>query len=156
MSDEDRFVPGIALPRGDGGTVRLRPPEHWPRFEIEVRRRAVSKNENKIRSHWRGFQEEKKAWQTEIELGLMSARMPRDNQRAVAGAFVRFPRRPSRPRDSGNFADLINKALGDALANYGAIPDDHDAHYLFGGVEFEEEVGPDRTRILIYIQPKEE
>ena len=155
---DDWFVPGAMLDVGERSgerVIRLRPPEHWPRVIVEVRRRAISKNDNKIRSHWRGFHTEKKAWQEEIEAELMVARTSRDNQRAIAGAFVRFPRRPSRPPDPGNYADLINKALGDALVNYGVIPDDDAAHYVFGGVEFEEEVGPARTRILIYVQPKE-
>lgn len=155
MENDDWFVPGAKLVESDERIIRLRPSPTWRKDVIEVRRRAISKNDNQIRSHWSGFQREKKAWQQEIELVLMTLRTPRDNQRAIAGAFVRFERRPPRPPDSGNYADLINKALGDALVNYGAIPDDDDAHYIFGGVEFEEEIGSARTTIWLYTQPKE-
>ncbi len=152
---DDWFVPGAKI-TDDERTIRLRPPEHWSRFVLDVPRVPPSMNTNEIRSHWRGFQKHKKSWQEELETMLMIAKVKRGGyQRSIAGCFMRFPKRAAR-RDSGNFADVIEKALGDALATYGAIEDDDDKRYVFGGVEFEDELGPARTRIFIYLQPNEE
>lgn len=156
MDASDWFIPGALINEGDR-TIRLRPNPSWPRFVLEVRRRAPSMNSNVGRGHWTAFQREKKAWQEEIATELMVKSVGRRvYQRAVAGAFVRFDRRFARAPDPGNYATLINKALGDALVDYGAIPDDDAAHYVFGGVEFEKEIGPPRTTIWLYTQPKEE
>jgi hypothetical protein len=151
---DDWYVPGafIAAER----TIRLRPPREWPRFVIDVTRVPPSMNDNAIRSHWRGFQKEKKSWQGEIEMLLMVERVKRGGyQRAVAGAFMQFAVRAAR-RDSGNYKGVVEKALGDALVNYGAIEDDDDKRYLFGGVEFLPDLGPPTTRIFLYLQPEEE
>jgi hypothetical protein len=51
---------------------------------------------------------------------------------------------------------VVNKALGDALVKRLVIPDDDPQHYHFGGVEFEEDPGPARTRIVIFAQPTQE
>lgn len=155
MSD-DWFVPGGALLDDDGQRViRLRPPAGWRKVEIDIPRVPPSMNTNEIRSHWRGFHEHKKSWQQEIETLLMVERVKRFGyQRAMAGGFMRFPRRVAR-RDPGNFAGLLNKSLGDALTTFNAIPDDDAPHYFFGGVEIEGETGPPRTRLWIYLQPKE-
>lgn len=156
MESDDWFIPGALINEGEH-TIRLRPNPDWPRFILEVRRRPPSMNSNVGRGHWSAFQRVKKEWQAEIETELMvKAASRRGYQRAIAGAFVRFDRRFSRSPDPGNYATLVNKALGDALVDYGAIADDEAAHYTFGGVEFEEEVGPPRTLIYLYVQPKEE
>lgn len=153
---DDWFVPGALINEGDR-IIRLRPNEDWPRFILEVRRRPSSMNSNVGRGHWTVFRRDKKSWQEEIAMELMVAGVKRRGyQRAVAGAFIRFDRHFSREPDPGNYATLVNKALGDALVEYGAIPDDDAAHYVFGGVEFEDEIGPARTRIFVYLQPKEE
>jgi hypothetical protein len=151
---EDWYVPGARIVE-DARTIRLHPPPHWRKDVLEVRRRTRSMNTNVGRGHWTAFQREKKAWQEEIEAELMVARTPRGNVRAITGVFIRFDRRMARPPDPGNYRTLIDKALGDALVNYGALSDDDDAHYVFGGVEFEEEIGPARTTIWLYTQPKE-
>jgi hypothetical protein len=155
---DDWFVPGGAYIT-DSTKMRLRPPGHWTKVELEIPRVPQSMNNNEIRTNWRGFHTVKKSWQEEMELLLMAQRVKRDGyKRAIAGAFVRFPRAGKR-RDTNNFTTLLNKALGDALARssyggYGAIPDDDERRYFFGGVEFEDP-GPARTLIWIYLQPKE-
>lgn len=141
--------------------IHLIPPPHWHRLILEIKRVPPSMNTNEIRSHWTGFQKHKKEWQGEIEQLLMVEKVKRDGYfRAIAGAWMRFPKRVAR-RDSGNFASVLTKACGDALARdssgngYGAIPDDDERRYYFGGVEFEEETGPALTQLVIYLQPKE-
>lgn len=150
---DDWFVPGAFIDEGDR-KIRLHPNPNWPRFILEVRRRPLSMNTNVGHGHWSGFHGAKKGFQEEITTELMVAGVSRRGyQRAVAGAFIRFNRRFSRNPDPGNYATLVNKALGDALVEYGAIPDDDAPHYVFGGVEFEDEIGPARTRIYVYLQP---
>lgn len=159
---EDWVVPGGAV-IDDSGQVKLRlvPPVTWARQIIEIPRTPPSMNNNEIRSHWTGYQKEKKSWQAEIALVLMAAQLPRGGfQRAIAGAFLRFGDRSV--RDTGNFAGLLNKALGDALVispdwprHKRYIPDDDGAHYHFAGVEFDPERGDPRTTIYLYLQPKE-
>ena len=159
---ENWFVPGGAVIDDAGRVLRLRPPTTWARHVLEIPRVPPSMNNNEIRSHWTGFQEHKKSWQAEIALMFMAAQLPRGGfERAIAGAFLRFPTRSI--RDTGNFAGLLNKALGDALTvspdwprHKRYIPDDDAAHYYFGGVEFEPDRGPPRTTFYVYLQPKED
>lgn len=148
------FIPGAFI--GDpADPKRLRPPLHWSRYVLEIPRVPASMNTNEIRSHWRGFQKHKKSWQEEIGMLLMVEKVKRDTyQRVATGCFLRFPRHAPR-RDPLNFSTLINKALGDALTEFRAIPDDDAPHYTFGGVEFQEKAGPARTLIVLYFQPKE-
>lgn len=158
----DWFVPGGPVLDDSGQRLRLRPPPGWTRQVIEIPRVPPSMNNNEIRSHWTGFQKEKKSWQAEIALMLMAAQLPRGGyERAIAGAFLRFETRSI--RDSGNFTGLLAKALGDALVigpdwprRKRYIPDDDESHYHFGGVEFESESGPPRTTVYLYLQPKEQ
>lgn len=160
---EDWIVPGGAvIDESRQVKLRLHPPPDWHRLILEVARTPPSMNNNEIRSHWTGFHEHKKGWQAEIALLFMANQLRRGGyQRAIAGAFLRFPDRSV--RDSGNFAGLINKALGDALVidphmprGKRYIPDDDGQHYYFGGVEFEPDTGPPRTTIYLYLQPKED
>lgn len=154
MTPEGWAVPGAAIYDGSR-TIRLRVPVAWKRVVLDLPRTPPSMNTNVGRGHWRAFQKEKKEWQEEIETLLMIAKVSRRGyQRAAAGAWLRFNIR-RKQRDPSNFATVVNKALGDALVNYGAIPDDDAPHYVFGGVEFEEEQGPPRTQILVYLQPLE-
>lgn len=157
MIDEAWFIPGGAVVDDSRKVkLRLRPPPTWLKLTIEIPRCPPSMNDNSIRSNWRGFQEMKKSWQTEIETMLMVQQAPRRGYvRAMAGAFMRFQAAAAR-RDKGNYAYLFDKALGDALDNFGAIPDDDSLHYYFGGVEIESDRGPDRTLIWVYLQPKED
>lgn len=151
---DDWFVPGGAMVDG-ATTIRLRPPPNWTKLVLEIPRVPPSMNNNVIRSSWRGFHEEKKSWQQEIEMMLMTERVKRFGyERAIVGSFMRFPQRAR--RDPGNFTSLLNKACGDALVQFSAIPDDTAPHYFFGGVEIEPEPGPERTVLWVYLQPKEE
>jgi hypothetical protein len=162
-------VPGGPVIDDAGARLRLRPPEHWTRVILEIKRTPPSMNANEIRSNWRGFQKEKKAWQEEIgQLLMIKGRKCGIYQRAIAGGVMRFaPHRlpwlqASQRRDAGNYGGVIEKALGDALtidphlpAPLRYIPDDDEAHYFFGGVEFDPVPGPPRTLLYIYLQPKE-
>ncbi|GAC1524631.1 MAG: hypothetical protein NVS3B1_12630 [Marmoricola sp.] len=145
--------PGWRVP--GTGFVQIVPPREWTRTILHVTSTPPSMNENRIRSNWRGFHKVKKQWQDEIGWLLIAQQTPKGSQRVMAGATIRFPRRAAR-RDSGNFAGVIEKALGDALVTYGAITDDDAARFYFAGVEFEQEVGSPMTRIFIYSQPQED
>lgn len=151
------WLPGGPIIHDGGSRLRIVPPESWKAIQVEVPRVPPSMNDNQIRSHWRGFHELKKEWQSEIETLLMVTALRREcYQRAMAGAYMRFPRRKhSQVKDTGNYTSLVDKALGDALKNYRAIPDDDEPHYFFGGVEFETEPGPERTRLIVFLQPQE-
>lgn len=155
--DRDQIVPGLP------GFLQLVAPDSFERFEITINVGVRSMNTNDIRSAWRGFHTAKKAWEDRLQQDLMVARVPKGNLRAIAGGILRMPTR--RRRDSGNYATLLDKALGDALTFSGDpsrpveqryIPDDDPGHYFFAGVEFEEEPGPHRTRIVLFTQPREE
>lgn len=151
---EDWFVPGAAI--FDGlGHIRLRPPEDWVRVVLDIPRTPPSMNTDALRG-WRSFAKLKKEWQQEITTLLMVEKVKRTGyQRAIAGTFMRFAT-AKKQRDPPNFAGLVTKALADALVEYGAIPDDDAPHYVFGGVEFEDEHGPNRTRIVVFLQPHQE
>lgn len=165
MTESERNQDGWFLP---GGAViddtrdvklRLRPPEHWHKVEIEIGFAPPSMNTNELRSHWRGFDKAKQTWQDYCAVELMKLqarqRIKKDAyQRAIAGAFIRFAARAAR-RDTGNYRGLVDKALGDAMVEGRFIPDDDAAHFYFGGVEFDPERGPDRTLIWVFLQPKE-
>jgi hypothetical protein len=162
------LVPGGPVIDDEGARLRLRPPEHWIRVILEVKRTPPSINANQIRSNWRGFQKEKKNWQEEIgQLLMIKGRKRGAYQRAIAGGVMRFEPhkiahlRSYERRDSGNYRGLVDKALGDALiidphlpAPLRYIPDDDEAHYHFSGVEFDPTPGPPRTVLYIYFQPK--
>jgi hypothetical protein len=155
--EDDWVIPGGALFADNERPIRLRPPDSYRRDILEIARCPPSMNANRIRSHWRGFHTVKKSWQGEIAWLLLEARVPRHNQRAIAGAFMRFPTRAR--RDPGNYAGLLSKSLGDALVvslqtpvELRYIPDDDSPHYFFGGVEFQSEPGPPRTLIYLYTQ----
>ncbi len=148
-------MPGGPVVATNGRRLRIMPPEGWVWHEIDVPRVPPSMNNNEIRSSWRGFQTLKKDWQSEVELMLMVHDIKREAyQRAIAGAWMRFDVRAGR-RDSGNYSSLISKALGDALDNYRAIPDDDDLHFFFTGTEFEGVTGTPRTRFVIALQPND-
>jgi hypothetical protein len=101
--------------------------------------------------HW-AYTAQKKQWQATLEQAMMVAKVPRDRaSQAWAGARMRFPK-PNTRRDSGNFSMMIEKALGDGLSNYRAIPDDTAEQFYFAGVEFERERGPNRTTIVLWLR----
>lgn len=148
----DRTIPGLP------GYLQLIAPESWTRHEIEVRAVPPSLNTNDLRSGWQAFRRHKKQWQEEIGQALMIGKVGFGWEAAIAGAILRFPKRAAR-RDSGNFTVVLEKALGDAMTfsgdsvrpvNMRYIPDDDFARYFFAGVEFEDEPGPARTRIVLF------
>jgi hypothetical protein len=145
------WLPGGAVVTDSGRKLRLHPPESWDRVILDIPRVPPSMNRNEIRSSWRGFHEAKRAWQTEMELLLMAAKCKRGYNRAWVGCFLRFARRQL--RDPSNYRGLIDKSCGDSLTAYGAIVDDDEPHYYFGGVEIEPERGPARTLLYVYLDP---
>lgn len=78
---------------------------------------------------------------------MMEAQLPRRLELVEARAKLRFPVR--RKRDEGNFRWLLEKALGDALMATGRLEDDTPDHYRFFAVQFDEEIGPKRTIIVL-------
>jgi hypothetical protein len=141
----DRRVPGVTF-------LDVCVPDDWTRFEVEVRKIPPSINRKELK-HWRGFREHKKAWEEEIGQMLMVNKAPIGQTRAIAGAILRFPSRANR-RDSGNFAGVVEKALGDALVPR-VIPDDRAENFCFLGVEFDDEIGPERTTIVVFTHKEE-
>lgn len=108
-----------------------------------------SMNTNAIRSHWRGFQRHKKAWQSVIETLLLAdyGRPPEPFGRVTVTVRLAFPEK--RGRDPLNFRTLLDKATGDALTNGGWIPDDTAEHYQFDDPLFVvERGGRKRTQFI--------
>jgi hypothetical protein len=148
------LVPGGAVVSDGSAKLRLRLPASWVRIVIDVWKVPPSMNTDESRG-WRAFYKHKRAWQDEIETLLMVADPRGSYQRAVAGCVMRFPKHAAR-RDPSNFSGVVNKALGDSLVTRGLIPDDDGPHYHFSGVEFAARPGPAHTRILVFLQPKEQ
>lgn len=78
---------------------------------------------------------------------LLEAKVPRGLASVEARAKLRFPVR--RRRDEGNFRWLLEKALGDVLQAGGWLEDDTPDQYRFFGLEFEDELGPRRTTVVL-------
>lgn len=135
-------------------TIRIRPPVSWHRVILDIPDVPPSMNTDKSRG-WRSFYTCKRKWQDDIEYLLMAEKLSAKYQSAACGAIMRFPIKKKR-RDESNFAGILNKSLGDALVAQGVIEDDFKPFYVFGGVEFEKEVGPPRTQIYIYLRPEED
>lgn len=154
--DRDQIVPGLQ------GHLQLIAPDTFTRHEIVIGVTPPSMNTDEVRG-WRAFARTKKAWQERLQSELMVAKFPKRNAVIIAGAVMRFPR--GGRRDSGNFGHVLDKALGDALtfsgdpsrpADLRYIADDTPRYYYFAGVEFEQEPGPHRTRIVLFTLPEEE
>lgn len=91
----------------------------------------------------------KKKWQEMMEMALMVERVPRQRNRVVATASLRFPRRAR--RDTVNYRTLLEKCMGDALVNGRWLQDDTPDFFIFGAVHFEEETGPPRTILTLEV-----
>lgn len=115
---------------------------------LEFNETPSSFNRAGARGSWWTFATAKKKWQRDIGWALIAsgAKRPLPSPCSVH-AVLRFPQR--RRRDEGNFKVLLEKACGDALTEGSWLPDDTPEHYRFTRVEFEEERGPARTRIVI-------
>lgn len=84
-------------------------------------------------------------WRTSLGFAMMEAGLPRDCNLVIATATITFPSR--RRRDAENFRVVLSKALGDALQDYGAIPDDTAEFYRLADVRLEVEAGVARTTV---------
>lgn len=86
------------------------------------------------RAHWSKYDKAKREWGDRFLAALTEADVPRGEWAGVlAEGRVTFGDR--RRRDQGNHRFLLEKALGDALVKYGAIPDDEWGVYQFGNLE---------------------
>ena len=101
------------------------------------------------RGSWKARHYAKKGLESELQTHLMVAAVPRNIQRVVASAQLRFPTR--RRRDEGNFREPLEKALGDALVSGGWLPDDTPEHFRFERLEFVSEPGSAYTRISLAV-----
>ena len=87
-----------------------------------------------------------KQWRLDLGMAMLAAAVPRNCNRVVAVAVITFPSR--RRRDEENFRVVLSKALGDALQDYGAIPDDT-AEYFHLDLELIVEPGVSRTSVRL-------
>lgn len=92
----------------------------------------------------------KKQWQEWIEVALMEARVPRNQESVFVTAVLQFPTR--RRRDAGNYRTLLEKTLGDALVNGGWLADDTPDQFVFGKLVFDQEPGPKQTTLILEIR----
>lgn len=92
----------------------------------------------------------KKAWQEDIEWGLIACGVPRNREFAEVTAVLRFSTK--RRRDAGNYRTLLEKVTGDALVSVGVIPDDVPDHFEFGKLIFDKETGPAETRLILEVK----
>lgn len=88
-----------------------------------------------------------KQWREMLGMAMLAAAAPRDCNLVVATATITFPSR--RRRDAENFRVVLSKALGDALQDYGAIPDDTAEYYRLADVELVVEPGVSRTSLRL-------
>lgn len=94
------------------------------------------------------YQNQKALWQERLTELLEAVRLPRPLARVEAEATLCFPDR--RRRDQGNFRFILEKALGDALAEGGWIEDDDWAHYEFGALRRAYERGAAWTQVTLF------
>jgi hypothetical protein len=87
-----------------------------------------------------------KGWRELLGALMMEAQVPRGCSHVVASATITFP--VKRRRDEENFRVVLSKALGDALQDYGAIPDDTAEFYRLD-LKLEVDPGVTRTTILL-------
>lgn len=93
-------------------------------------------------SHW-PYTRAKRQWQDIITVLLLKEQVPRRLSFVRVTATLRFP--VVRQRDAGNHAWMLEKACGDALVTGRWLVGDTPEHFEFGGLEFDEELGPRQT-----------
>lgn len=93
-----------------------------------------SLNQIGYRSHWSVGRKAKQDWEQMLGIALLEQRVPRKLNTVRASATLHFRQR--RRRDAGNFAALLDKALGDVLQAAGYLEDDTPEYYRFGAVDF--------------------
>lgn len=117
----------------------------WPGLPKSMNR---SRGGNQGRASVMKQAREKAELQDQLGIVMMVARVPRKPfMRIDASAVLRFP--VHRERDEGNFRSALEKALGDALQDTGRLDGDTPDKFRFGSLEFDDELGPPRTLILL-------
>jgi hypothetical protein len=101
------------------------------------------------RAHWRKYVKAKAEWDRYVTDALHIAETPRGEWAGVlAEGRVTFP--DKRARDQGNYRFMLEKALGDALVAYGAIPDDDWSRYEFGNLQARYERGVRLIEVMLW------
>lgn len=95
--------------------------------------------------HWAKTRKRKQDWQDWFFLALLEQKVPK-LKKVHATAAIRLPR--SRRRDEGNYRDVLEKALGDAL-QLQWLADDTPEFFTFGEVTFDKEPGRSRTIVRL-------
>lgn len=88
-----------------------------------------------------------KEWRETLGMAMIAASVPRDCKLVIATATLTFPAK--RRRDAENFRVVLSKALGDALQDYGVIPDDTHEFYRLADVLLEVQPGVSKTTIRL-------
>lgn len=111
---------------------------------VELEFREVPPSQNTRRGeHWAKTRRRKQVWQDYFFIAMMEQRIPK-LARVHATAEITLPK--NRRRDEGNYRDVLEKALGDAL-QLQWLPDDTPEFFTFGEVTFSPESGT--TRLLV-------
>ena len=92
----------------------------------------------------------KKAWEGNLMVMLIRAKVPRHVGLIVASADMRF--KSNRRRDEGNYRVMLEKALGDTLTAGGWLEDDTPDHYRFEALTILEERGDPRTVVRLKVE----
>lgn len=92
----------------------------------------------------------KKAWQEQLGVALMAARVPRGLSKVTATATLTFPVR--RRRDEGNLRMVLEKALGDILVEGGWLADDVEGAFEFSKLTIAPERGESSTVIELVVE----
>lgn len=92
----------------------------------------------------------KKAWEGNLMIMLIRAKVPRGLKLVVAEAEMRF--KSKRKRDEGNYRVMIEKAFGDTLVAGGWLPDDTPDHYRFERVAILQQRGDPQTVVRLKVE----
>jgi hypothetical protein len=96
-----------------------------PTAEFVIPHVPPSMNRADVRSHWKGFHNEKRAWQGRFVKALDELELPRPLPTAHGpvriDVMLTFPQK--RARDGENYRPVLSKALGDALTGPMKDPD---------------------------------
>jgi hypothetical protein len=101
------------------------------------------------KSQW-PFIREKKKWEGNFQIRLMTEKVPRHLKGVVASAVLTFP--SVRRRDEGNFRFMLEKALGDTLVGGGWLEDDTPENFRFERCLFEPERGDALTVVTLEVE----
>lgn len=92
----------------------------------------------------------KKAWEGNLMIMLIQAKVPRHLNLVVASADMIF--KSKRKRDEGNYRVMLEKAFGDTLVAGGWLPDDTPDHYRFERVTIAETTGDPKTVVRLKVE----